>query len=48
MQIYPHKAKFNANIVPIYAIINAKMPLEHPPKAFDSFVLFWWLNRYIT
>ena len=30
MQIYPHKAKINANIASIYAIINPKNAPERP------------------
>lgn len=35
MQIYPHKAKINANIASIYAIINPKNA-----PAFDWIVIF--------
>ena len=40
MQIYPHKAKINANIASIYAIINQKMPLRDTSGAFDWIVIF--------
>lgn len=40
MQIYPHKAKINANIASIYAIINSKMPLRDTSGAFDWIVIF--------
>lgn len=40
MQIYPHKAKINANIASIYAIINPKMPLRDTSEAFDWIVIF--------
>lgn len=40
MQIYPHKAKINANIASIYAIINPKMPLRCLSGAFDWIVIF--------
>lgn len=40
MQIYPHKAKINANIASIYAIINPKMPLRDISGAFDWIVIF--------
>lgn len=40
MQIYPHKAKINANIASIYAIINPKMPLRDTSGAFDWIVIF--------
>lgn len=40
MQIYPHKAKINANIASIYAIINPKMSLRDISGAFDWIVIF--------
>ena len=40
MQIYPHKAKINANIASIYAIINPKMPPRDTSGAFDWIVIF--------
>lgn len=40
MQIYPHKAKINANIASIYAIINPKNAPENTSEAFDWIVIF--------
>ena len=40
MQIYPHKAKINANIASIYAIINPKNAPERHLRAFDWIVIF--------
>lgn len=40
MQIYPHKAKINANIASIYAIINPIKCLRHLSGAFDWIVIF--------
>lgn len=40
MQIYPHKAKINANIASIYAIINPKNALRYLSGAFDWIVIF--------
>ena len=40
MQIYPHKAKINANIASIYAIINPKNAPERHLRGI-------WLDCYI-
>lgn len=42
LQIYLFTLIPDAIIASFYAIINAKMPPEYVPKAFDSFILFWW------